>query len=246
MSRQIIPVLILLTLLMPGVLSAEDLSLDVDGLISDIDEAAKEQQRWHEEQMRANPGYRHRKTGDAHLEQGQFKEAITEYDASLKFTPDDPSTYLQKGIAEINIGQHNAAVQSMETAIRINTRSDTWLAWPYMYMGFAYGYLGEFNLSTVAFSDSLRHQKFVKSYIGRAAAYVQQGNLDQALQDYDAALAMEPNSAELWTAKALLHMRLMAGNIDSEHFGESCEAMQKACDLGDCRAISEFVECADY
>lgn len=213
--------------------------------MKEIEETAKDYKEWQEEEMRRNPGYRHRKTGDAYLEQGQFNQAIKEYDASLSYTPDDPSTFLQKAIAQINIGQHEAAVHTLDKAMSISNRGDKWLAWPFMYQGFAYGYLGEFDQSAKAFSQSLQQQKLLKSYIGRAAAYVQLGKEEKALQDYNDALTLAPKSAELWNAKALLHMRLMAGNIDRNHFGESCDAMRKACELGDCRAITEFSECSE-
>ena len=85
----------------------------------------------------------HRQAADELKDQGQFEEAIREYDKSILLNPEHPDSYNGRGVAYVLLGQFERGVQEFDAAIDRDQR----FAEAYNNRGLAYSRLGQIDLA---------------------------------------------------------------------------------------------------
>ncbi|MCS6834819.1 MAG: tetratricopeptide repeat protein [Anaerolineae bacterium] len=125
--------------------------------------------------------------------------------------------YLAEGIALIEAGQYDAAVETLTKAIRL-TIGD--LAEAYYQRGLAHGALERYQLAIEDFSQAIaKNPVFADAYNERGNAYRFLGRDDFALADYDSALILDPYHVPALYHRALIHnargeARLVVADLD--------------------------------
>ena len=64
----------------------------------------------------------HYRRANMRLEDGQFKEALTDFNEYLKLVPGKATGYLGKGLALMGLNQFNEALEAIEVAIQIDPK----------------------------------------------------------------------------------------------------------------------------
>ncbi|MEX2467611.1 MAG: tetratricopeptide repeat protein [Gemmatimonadota bacterium] len=94
----------------------------------------------------------HHDLGTAYKEMGLLDEAISEFQAALRASVDHLPTYELMGQTFLEMGKHEAAVKSLERALKAPTKVEDDLVGIYYYLARAYEHLGR-NASAVEFYD---------------------------------------------------------------------------------------------
>lgn len=114
---------------------------------------------------------------NAQLNSGQFQEAVSSAEESLKIAPDNEQALFLKGLAHLNAGDLSNATATFERSVKINDDS----AFAYYYLGFIYQRGGEFDR---ALKNTLRaielNPRFKQAYELAAGIYEQQGDAQTA------------------------------------------------------------------
>ena len=114
---------------------------------------------------------------NAHLNLGQFPEAVAAAEESLKIAPDSEQALFLKGLAYLNLGDLANATVTFERSVKVNDDS----AFAFYYLGFVYQRSGDLNraLSNVQRAIEL-NPRFKQAYELAAAIYEQQGDAQTA------------------------------------------------------------------
>lgn len=84
--------------------------------------------------------------------QGQFDEAIVEFNESIELDPEMAEAYCNRGAAYIQLGNYERAIEDLDEAIRL----DPQYADAYRNRGFAYFLLGEFDGAVEDLGEAIR------------------------------------------------------------------------------------------
>jgi tetratricopeptide (TPR) repeat protein len=89
--------------------------------------------------------------GNHHVEEGQYDEAISNYNKALEINPRYASAYYNRGIAYGEKGQYNEEISDYNKALEINPKS----ADAYCNRGIAYGKKGEYDKAISDFTKAM-------------------------------------------------------------------------------------------
>ena len=204
-----------------------------------LEEAAAAEKAFQEE-MKDNPAYQHREKGDAFLAEKRFDEAIAEYDAVIKISPDDQTIYVQKGIALNGKRRPDLAIPLFDEAIALNVRGEIWAWWPLKHKGDALFLAGQFDKSIAAYTAAIELNPTTGLFANRGQSYVKTRALDNALADFQKASGKSPNWSYPWMMQAVLYAMIAQRDSDLAAADKACEIAAKACNLGDCRPAEQF------
>ncbi len=224
----------------PAVATAQtddgSVTVDIDKAIEDAAAAAKA----FEEEQKNNPAYQHRKKGDALLKEKKYDAAIREFDAALKLSPGDQTTYVQKGIALTAKGRPDLAIPLYDKAMAMNVRSKVWLWWPLKHKGDALAQAGQIDKSVAAYTKAIALNPTAELFARRAKSYVQMGALEKSLADSRRASEESPNWSLPWSMQSFAYAMIARRDKNAEAGAKACQAAAKACELGDCRPAKQF------
>jgi len=156
--------------------------------------------------------------GDQCLEHGWYQEAIAAYDESLKLNPDNVTALYGRAIARVLSGDARGAVRDLTLAIKKKPDfSDAYYARGYCMeqMGDRAAALRDFTTAADLFKQQNRLLSYEEAIfkmfeqyrdMGREKAY--RGNHRGALEDFDQALALNPDSAGTYCDRALVEYAL--------------------------------------
>ncbi len=193
-----------------------------------------------EEEQKNNPAYQHRKKGDALLKEKKYDAAIREFDAAIKLSPDDQTTYVQKGIALAGKGRPDLAIPLYDKAMALNTRTKVWLWWPLGRKGDALAQSGQIDKSVAAYTKAIELNPSATLFARRAKSYIQMGALEKSLADSRRASDESPNWALPWSMRAVANAMIARRDRNAEAGAKACQAAAKACELGDCQPAKQF------
>lgn len=129
--------------------------------------------------------------GDAHDDQGQFEQALEDYDRAVETNPLDAEAFNSRGTTYIALERYKQAIEDFDQAIRINPASS-------MALGnrcFAKAVLGELEQALSDCNEALRvKQKYPGAYASRAIAYLKLKRYDDAIADYTTLLKSQPDN----------------------------------------------------
>ena len=115
--------------------------------------------------------------------------------AELQREPDRGEWWFLQGYALARQGQHAAAVESYQKAVRISPEDEgSWLS-----LGQSQTALGETERAIQTYQQALRYRpESALTYLALADAYQRQGRPDLAIPNYRESVRYEPNLAQAW------------------------------------------------
>ncbi len=124
--------------------------------------------------------------------------------ALLQREPVRAEWWFLQGYALARQGQHLAAIESYEQAIRISPEDEgSWLS-----LGQSQSALGQTGRAIQTYRQALRHRpESAQAYLALAELYIQQGQADLAIFNYRESLRYDPDSAQSWYGLAVAYQR---------------------------------------
>jgi serine/threonine protein kinase len=130
--------------------------------------------------------------GDAHHNDGRYKEAIAAYDRAIQLDPNDPYVYYNRGNAYSKLKEYQQAIADYDRAIAFNPNN----ADVYNNRGIAYFGLTEYQQAIADYDRAIAlDPKYAPTYFNRGEAYHRLRKPRRAIADYDRAIALDPNDA---------------------------------------------------
>jgi tetratricopeptide (TPR) repeat protein len=138
-------------------------------------------------------------------ELGRYSEAIASYNRAIQLnnrwgTSSLTNAYLKRGGAYYKQGNKQAALQDFSQAIHTNPQSS--LAW--YVQGHALTDLGRYSEAIASYDRAIQLNKdwgkssLANAYLDQGVTHEKQGNKQAALQDYNQAVRLNPNSSLAW------------------------------------------------
>jgi tetratricopeptide (TPR) repeat protein len=142
------------------------------------------------------------KNGEGFRAQGEYTEAITEYEKALAIDNTRPAIFYWKGICHYQLKEHDKGVESLEHAIGINPNYNQ------AYTALLQGYNEIANMTKVV--ETLSRMAYVEEDVMKRIEYykriasllVKQREYAKALPHIEDGLKVDPNNADLLYSKA--------------------------------------------
>lgn len=135
---------------------------------------------------------------------GTYQEAIRHFDRAIEMWPEFAEAYLNRGIAEHNVGQRAPALVDLDQAVDL----DPGLERAYSERGQIYLENGDGQKAIREFSKSLQAKATLDGYYQRAEAYEKLGEHQNAIADFDAAIAEFREAPYAYRARAVAKLNL--------------------------------------
>jgi tetratricopeptide (TPR) repeat protein len=140
--------------------------------------------------------------GSALDDLGRYQEAIASYDKALSIQPDDHQAWYNRGIALRNLGRYQEAIASYDKALSI--QPDDHQAW--YNRGIALRNLGRNEEALTKFCEAIASYDKALSiqpddhyaWYGKACCYALQGNINQAIENLQIAINLNPEKWREW------------------------------------------------
>jgi tetratricopeptide (TPR) repeat protein len=159
------------------------------------------------------------------------KKAIEYLDKIIKLKPDYVEAYNQRGVAHLNSGQNQPAIEDFTIAIRL--QPDNALA--YFNRGTIYSNLNQDKQAIDDFSEAIRLKPDTTAgvYNSRGIIYNKLGKYELAIKDFNESIKLQPNNAVAYNNRGISHFKQGDKNL-------CCSDVQKACSMGFCKASELF------
>ena len=138
-------------------------------------------------------------------DQNNLDSALADFSAAIRLAPDGAQPYYERGQIYMAQAEYDKALKDMKQVASIAPAFNT-----------TYYYLGVLNNQTQQYADAIKSfNTYIKAkaddyqaYAGRANAYIQQEQYEQALPDLNQALKLEPRAANLYIQRGLVQQKL--------------------------------------
>jgi serine/threonine protein kinase/ankyrin repeat protein/cytochrome c-type biogenesis protein CcmH/NrfG len=128
-------------------------------------------------------------TGQKYYENGDYDNAIKQFDEVIKIDPKNVSGYAWRGNTYRRINQFDTAVKDFNEAISLDPK----YSFAYSRRGEAYRAKGDFKAAIKDFNEALTLDPNDSwAYGSRGQAYKQMGQTEQAAQDFKKAISLDP------------------------------------------------------
>jgi tetratricopeptide (TPR) repeat protein len=141
--------------------------------------------------------------GDAARNQGNYDQAIIDYNEAIQLEPINPATYNNRGDAYYKKGDYKRAITDYTEAIKLDPN------YADAYAGRAAAYLakGDLNRAIADCDQAIKlDPELVPAYSTRGSAYLAKGDMNQALSDFNQALSLDPNYVRALYGRAQVHI----------------------------------------
>jgi tetratricopeptide (TPR) repeat protein len=167
--------------------------------------------------------------GLALFEEGQFEQAIAEFDTAILQNPNFMEAYYRRGVSKIEIGDYEAALADFNTIISSDANNPQ----GYNGRGIVNVIQGEFELALQDFNQAIAlNPDYAEAYNNRAIAYGNMSNLEAAVADFTKAIELEPGDIDRYYFRALAYANLGQNELAIADFrkvlSESQNEEQKA------------------
>ncbi|HOW53478.1 MAG TPA: tetratricopeptide repeat protein [Syntrophorhabdaceae bacterium] len=124
------------------------------------------------------------KFGEFDASQGNYEEALKDYDKAIRYNPKDPVAYAGRGYVYQKMGNHEKAIADYTRAIELDPADDEL----YLIRGLAYFLKGDNDRAITDYSKAIEvDPSNSDAYLNRAQSYELKGNKEQAVKDYQGA-----------------------------------------------------------
>lgn len=128
-----------------------------------------------------------------------FPGALADFTEAIRLNPQDWSNYANRAQILMKVGEPARAVEDLKLAIDFGAEETR----VYQRLATALQALGKNDEAAAAYEKFLQLQPTDEdSLVERGIALIQEGRLDEALQDFDAALILNPHSVNAWQTRA--------------------------------------------
>jgi len=122
----------------------------------------------------------------------------------------DASEFIREGVSLAAIGDHAAAIQNFDEAIRLEVEP----AFVYSERGASYQMLGEYEAAVRDYDEAIRlNGEDVNAYYNRGASHFALEDYSAAIADYDAVIRLDPEFADAYLKRA--DANEAAGNVEA-------------------------------
>ncbi|MFA5323745.1 MAG: tetratricopeptide repeat protein [Smithella sp.] len=160
--------------------------------------------------------------------EGNKKNIIEHYTEAIHLKPNYVTAYHNRGLAYIKLGQYRLAIEDFDKAIALRPNHRI----HYLDRGSAYFHLGQYQRAVEDYNKAIHLQpEYAEAYNNRGSAYFHLGQYQRAVEDYNKAIHLQPDYAEVYQNRGFVYL-----NNGNKNLG--CLDVQKACKLGNCKALS--------
>lgn len=130
--------------------------------------------------------------GNAYREQGNFANALVDYNSAIRIDSTFANAYNNRGITHRARGELDAAMEDYNRALQLNPNFSN----AYNNRGTAHADRGELEQAIADYDQAIRlRPDFASAYNNRGNAYRAQGRYAEALADYNRAIEINPRYA---------------------------------------------------
>ena len=143
--------------------------------------------------------------GNNHFQQGQYEEAIKDYDEAIRLNPEYALAYNNRGTAKSKSGQYEEAIEDFDKVIELNPKD----AVAYNNRGYAKNRLGQHEEAIKDYDEAIElNPEYAKAYCNRGYAKSALGRREAAIKDFDKAIQLNPNDAVAYYNRGLDKQKL--------------------------------------
>ena len=158
----------------------------------------------------------------SHIDEGNWDEALEDYEKAIARDPQDPEQYFNRGILYLDMGESAMAIQDFDQAVRLNPDEPDF----YLHRGVAYENLDQYENAVREYSHVIRIEpEDNDGWVNRGVVYFKTGDYQRAVSDFAEAARLEPEDGALYAYQALA--ATLAGMDD-----EADELMEQSVELG--------------
>lgn len=140
----------------------------------------------------------------AYLE-GNYEEALDYFSAAIAQNPNDAEAFIGRGLVYVQAGQSENAQNDFLRARELDASDYR----PVYQLGMIASGLGQFPSAIAYFNDTLSiSADFAPAYFARAYAHAQSANFLLAIEDYNAAIALDNTQADFYRGLGDAHYAL--------------------------------------
>jgi tetratricopeptide (TPR) repeat protein len=133
--------------------------------------------------------------GIGYLDQGQFDQAIAEFQAALQIAPDNAQAHYNLGLAYQKQDKLDEAAAAYQKAIQANPN----LADVHNNLGLIYKVQGKLDQALASYQEAIRlAPDDDTAHYNLALLYDAQGELDQSILEYEQAVGLNPDNADAY------------------------------------------------
>src|SRR5437763_1074260 len=126
--------------------------------------------------------------GFAYAQQGDYNNAIANWNYAIQLQPENPLFYYNRGLAYRNKGDYTHAITDLDHAIGIQPDN----AQAYLDRGNAYSFTGNYSRAIADYDQAIKLQPDnALAYSNRGNVYRNLGNNKRAFIDYDHAIELQ-------------------------------------------------------
>jgi len=145
-------------------------------------------------------------SGLYHYDEGNYQEAIRQFDIAIASAPDMGEAYNDRGLAYFAIGENDKALADFDKAIELMPNSGG----PHSNRGAVYSSLGNYDQAIADLDKAIELSPgLAKAYHNRGLTYLSLGEADKAILDFDKAIELTPET--LFTMQATMESRMPTG-----------------------------------
>jgi tetratricopeptide (TPR) repeat protein len=172
----------------------------------------------------------------------QYNDALAAAGTGLKINKNSLDNLFAKVNAEEGLGMHDAAAADLKTINNLTSKNRNTAERANMYAK-----LAEVNTRQKNYPEALQNIRQAMTLDpGNLDFYEQQGdihaasgNLSEAMNDYDEAIAKGKNDAEAWKSKTVLQVKILQKKYGTDNAGELAGKMNSAEKKSLCETISK-------
>jgi tetratricopeptide (TPR) repeat protein len=131
--------------------------------------------------------------------EGDFDQAIADYTQAIKINPNYAQGFTSRGIAYLRKGAASKALDDLKNSLRLDDQQPS----ARTALGDAYAQLKMYDDAMIQLSRAIAQDSTSsEAYFRRGRVFEAQGNLAEALKDFEAALARDPSRTDVQEALA--------------------------------------------
>jgi len=158
------------------------------------------------------------RSGNRHLQQGKYDEAIEDYDETIRINPESAEAYYNRGTTKDMLGRHEEALEDYNEAIRINSQ----FAEAYYNRGTTKDVLGRHEEAIEDYNEATRvNPQFAQAYYNRGNAKDALGRHEEAIEDYDEAIRINSQYAQAYCNRGTVKLTLGQHDEAIEDYNEA-------------------------